>query len=150
TWAANNVFTGKRTIIALAVLILFATACLGYPSRIGYNISGIGRSQALDALHFSISRRKPTQFIAQRYFGRRFQREPGIVLSDIDPVYLNALLPGRLVAAPIDGKHHYKWSYTWRYDQPQALALVQRGLAESLPVYALFVSKQEMEENTGR
>ncbi len=150
TWAANNLFAGRRSIFALAVLILFAAACLGYPSRSGYKTRDIHRSQAWDALHFSTSPRKPIQFVAQRYFGRRFQREPGIVLSDIDPVYLNALLPRGFVAAPIDRKHHYKWSYTWRYDPPQALALVQRGLTQSLPIYALFVSKREMEEKTGR
>jgi len=69
--------------------------------------------------------------------------EPGIVLSDIDPVYLNALLPRSFVAAPIDGKHNYRYSYTWRYDRPEALALVKRALQQSLPVYALFVSRDE-------
>ena len=49
----------------------------------------------------------------------------------------------RLLAVPIDGKHHYKWSYIWRYDRPQALALVEHGLQQSLPVYALFVSRDE-------
>ena len=150
TWAANNLFAGRRSIFALAVLILFAAACLGYPSRSGYKTRDIDRSQAWDTLHFGISPREPIQFVAQRYFGGRVQSEPGIVLSDIDPVYLNALLPGGFVAAPIDGKHHYKWSYTWRYDRPQALAMVQRGLSQSLPIYALFVSKREMEEKTGR
>jgi hypothetical protein len=48
------------------------------------------------------------------------------------------------VAAPIDGKHHYKWSLIWRYERPQALALVERGLEQSLPVYALFISRNEM------
>src|SRR5262249_46399904 len=146
TWAANNLFAGRRSIFALAVLVLFAAACLGYPSRSGYKTRDIDRSQAWDALHFSTSPRQPIQFVAQRYFVRRFEREPGIVLSDIDPVYLNALLPSRFVAAPIDGNHHYKWSHIWRYDRPEALALVQRGLTESLPIYALFVSKREMEE----
>jgi hypothetical protein len=150
TWAANNLFAGRRNIFAVAAFIFFATACLGYPSRSGYKTRDIDRSQAWDALHFSTSPRKPTQFVAQRYFGARFEREPGIVLSDIDPVYLNALLPRGFAAAPIDAKHHYKWSYTWRYDRPQALALVQRGLSQSLPIYALFVSKREMEEKTSR
>jgi hypothetical protein len=150
TWAVKNLFAGRRSIFALALLVLFAAACLGYPSRSGYKTQDIDRSQAWDALHLSTLQREPIQFFAQRHFGRRFQPEPGIVLSDIDPVYLNALLPGRFVAAPIDGKHHYKWSYTWSYDRPQALALVQRGLTQSLPIYALFVSKREMEENTGR
>ena len=150
TWAANNLFAGRRSIFALAVLVLFAAACLGYPSRSGYKTRDIDRSQAWDALHFSTSPRQPIQFVAQRYFVRRFEREPGIVLSDIDPVYLNALLPSRFVAAPIDGNHHYKWSHIWRYDRPEALALVQRGLTESLPIYALFVSKREMEEKRSR
>ena len=150
TWAANNIFTGKRTIIALGVLILFAAVCLGYPSRSGYNTSGISHSQAWDAFHFNTPRHKPPQFVAQRHFQGRFRSQPGIVLSDIDPVYLNALLPPSLVAAPIDGEHHYKWSHTWRYDKPQALALVERGLAQALPIYALFVSKQEMEAKTVR
>jgi hypothetical protein len=36
------------------------------------------------------------------------------------------------------------WTIMWRYDQPQALALVKRSLAQSLPVYALFTSMQEI------
>ena len=149
-WAANNLFAGRRSVFAVAVLALFATACLGFPSRSGYKTRDINRSQAWDALHFSPLPEKPIQFVAQKYFGSRFKREPGIILSDIDPVYLNALLPRHFIAAPIDGNHHYKWSKSWRYDRPQALALVQRGLSQSLPIYALFVSKREMEEKTGR
>jgi hypothetical protein len=124
--------------------VLFAGACLGYPSRSGYNTRDIDRSQAWDALHFATPPSQSIEFIAQKDFARRLARQPGIVLSDIDPVYLNALLPRSFVAAPIDGKHHYKWSYLWRYDRPQALALVERGLEQSLPVYALFVSQDQM------
>jgi hypothetical protein len=143
TWAAKNLFAGKRIVLALPVFILFAAACLGYPSRSGYNTAGIDRCQARDALHLTPSPGQSTHFIAERDFARRLRRQSGIVLSDIDPVYLNALLPHSFVAAPIDGDHHYKWSYTWRYDRPQALALVEHGLEQSLPVYALFVSSDE-------
>jgi hypothetical protein len=143
-WAARNLFAGRRIIGGLAVLLLFVAACLGYPSRSGNNTRGICRSQAWDALHFGDSSRPSPQFAAQRKFVRLFKRQPGIVLSDIDPVYLNAFWPRSLVAAPIDGKHHYKWSYTWRYDRPQALALVEQGLEKSIPVYALFVSRNDM------
>jgi hypothetical protein len=143
TWAAKNLFVGKRIVFALPVLILFVGACLGYPSRSGYNTAGIDRCQAWDALHFTASSDQSTQFVAQRDFARRVRRQPGIVLSDIDPAYLNALLPRSFVAAPIDGEHRYKWSYTWRYGRPQALAFVQHGLEQSLPVYALFVSNDE-------
>ena len=143
TWAAKNLFAGKRIIIALSVFVLFAGVCLGYPSRSGYNKPGIDRCQTWDALHFTASPGQATQFVAQRDLARRLRSQPGIVLSDIDPVYLNALLPHSFVAAPIDGEHHYKWSYTWRYERPQALALVKHALERSVPVYALFVSSDE-------
>jgi hypothetical protein len=150
TWAANNLFTKRRIVGSVAISVLFALTCLGYPSRSGYNTSEITRSQAWDALHFTDRPRPSTRFIAQRRFSRLLRQQSGIVLSDIDPVYLNALLPKSFVAAPIDGDHHYKWSKIWRYDCPQALALVQRGLARSLPVYALFVSPDDMSINQPR
>ena len=143
TWAAKNLFARKRMVFALPVFILFAGACLGYPSRSGYNTTGIDRCQAWDALHFTASARQSTQFVAQRDFAGRLPGQSGIVLSDIDPVYLNSLLPHSVAAAPIDGNHRYKWSDTWRYHRPQALAFVQHGLEQSLPVYALFVSIDE-------
>src|SRR5207249_7595092 len=149
-WAANNRVARKRILAAVAVFVLFAGACLGYPSRTGYNTRGIDRSQAWDALHFTTSPRQSIQFVAQSQFARVLKRQPGILLSDIDPVYLNALLPRSFVAAPIDGNHRYKWSYTWRYDRPEALALVKRGLEQSLPVYALFVSRHEVTTEQSR
>src|SRR5216117_1441468 len=150
TWAVKNLFIGRRIIIALAVFVLFGAACLGYPSRSSYNTRGFDRSQAWDALHFGGPPRTSRQFAAQKDFARLLKRQPGIVLSDIDPVYLNALLPRSFVAAPIDGNHRYKWSYTWRYDRPEALALVKRGLEQSLPVYALFVSRHEVTTEQSR
>jgi hypothetical protein len=150
TWAANNLFAGKRIAAALGIFVLFAGACLGYPSRSGYNTNRIDRFQAWDALHFTTRPRQSIQFVAQRDFARVLSPQPGIVLSDIDPVYLNALLPRSFVAAPIDGEHHYKWSYTWRYDKPQALALVEHGLQRGFPIYALFVSSNDVATNQSR
>jgi len=151
TWAAKNLLPiGGRTVAALGIFILFAAACLGYPSRSGYNTSSIRRCQSWDALNFADPRYRSIKFIAQRHFAKLLRGRPGIVLSDIDPAYLNALLPDSFIAAPIDGTHHYHWSTAWRYDPPQALALVERGLGQSLPVYALFVSRDDMIANQTR
>jgi len=150
TWAVKNLFTGRRITIALPIFVLFGAACFGYPSRSGYNTVGVDRSQAWDAVHFAHRLQRSPHFAAQRHFAKLLKRQPGIVLSDINPVYLNALLPRSFVAAPIDGNHRYKWSYTWRYDRPEALALVKRGLEQSLPVYALFVSRHEVTTEQSR
>jgi len=150
TWAARNLVVAKRAIPALAIFVLFAAACAGYPSRSGYNTVKTDRSQAVDALHFSTPIPKSRRFIAQKHFVELCGGHPGIILSDINPVYLNALLPERFVAAPIDGKHDYPFSNIWHYNRPEALALVKRGLDQALPVYALFVSKKEMDEKAPR
>ena len=150
TWAAENLFTGKRIIVVLVVFALFSGACVGYPSRSGYNTSGIDRSQAWDALQFTTPPAESTWFIAQRRFLEVFGRQPGIVLSDIDPVYLNAFFPDWIVAAPLHWKHRYRFSRNWHYGPDEALALVNRGLQQSHTVYALFVSRQEMEEKMVR
>ena len=127
-----------------------ARACLGYPSRSGYNTREIDRLQAWDALHFDSPPRQSTAFIAQGHFLEVFGRQPGIVFSDIDPVYLNALFPSWVVAAPMDGNTVTNYSRIWHYGPAQALALVKRGLHESHAVYALFVSKRDMEEKMTR
>lgn len=150
TWAAENLFTRKRIVVALVVFALFSGACVGYPSRSGYNTSGIDRSQAWDALQFATPPAESTWFIAQRRFLEVFGRQPGIVLSDIDPVYLNAFFPDWIVAAPLDWKHRYMFSRIWHYGPAEALALVNRGLQESHAVYALFVSRRHMEEKMVR
>src|SRR5205809_4394737 len=51
TWAANNLFAGKRIIAALSIFILFTGACLGYSFSSGYKIHEIDRLQYLDALY---------------------------------------------------------------------------------------------------
>jgi 4-amino-4-deoxy-L-arabinose transferase-like glycosyltransferase len=150
TWAAENLFTGKRIVVVLVVFALFFGACVGFPSRSGYNTSGIDRSQAWDALQFATPPAESTWFIAQRRLLEVFGRQPAIVLSDIDPVYLNAFFPDWIVAAPLDWKHRYIFSRIWHYGPAEALALVNRGLQESHAVYALFVSRRDMEEKMVR
>jgi len=149
-WAAKNLLVRTRTIGAVAILVLFTASCLGYPSRSGYNTRGIDRSQAWDALHFGSAPPLSKWFIAKGRFVEAFGTQPGVVLSDIDPVYLNAFLPDWIVAAPLDGQHNYKHSQIWHYGRPEALALVKQGLNQSYSVYALFVSRKEMIEKTGR
>lgn len=161
TWAAKNLFLRRRTIASLLIFITFAATCLGYPSRSGYNTVAINRSQAWDALHFAsppqqkrprkrVKAYKGRQFIAQKDFAELIGNRPGIVISDIDPVYLNALLSDRFVAAPIDGDHNYQFSHSWHYDRPEALALVKKGLDRALPIYALFTSTGEMTKQQSR
>jgi hypothetical protein len=148
-WATKMIFARRRLVAAFLIFGLFVLACIGFPSQSGYPPTG-GRSQAWDALHFTDRPRRSGAFIAVEEMLKTFQKEPGIVLSDINPVYLNTLLPRPFIAAPIDGKHKYNMSNIWRYDDRAAKTLVTRGLNQSLPAYALFVSQREMAEQAGR
>ncbi len=88
--------------------------------------------------------------MAERYFVEMFGREPGIILTDINPLYLNALLPDPFNAAHPDGERYVKFRNVVTYDRAQALALVKRALDQSRTVYALFVSQKEMDEKALR
>jgi hypothetical protein len=79
-----------------------------------------------------------------------FGRQPGIVLADINPLFLNALLPDSFIAAHLDGERYVGFRNVVTYDRAQALELVKRGIAQSRLVYALFVSQQEMEQKASR
>jgi hypothetical protein len=107
TWAAENLVLPKRTIVSLAIFVLFAAACLGYPSRSVNPRLKADRLQSWEALHFGTHTRQSAECNAQRRFVEMVgQEEGGIVFSDISPVYLNALFPPGFVAAPFDGERY--------------------------------------------
>jgi len=158
-WAAENVFRARRLVASLAVFVLFAAACLGYPSHSLSNAPQAVRSgsqtetnrlQAWDAIHFPTPPVQSPWLTAQRHFLEMFGRQPGIILTDINPLYMNALLPDPFVAAPLDGERYATWRRVVTYDRAQALALVKSGLSQSRPVYALFVSQKELAEKKAR
>jgi hypothetical protein len=150
TWAVENLVLPKRTIASLAILVLFAAAALGYPSRSVDPRLKADRSQSWEALHFSTRPRQSAEFIAQRRFIESVGQAGGLVFSDINPVYLNALFPPGFVAAPLDGKRYTQWRHIVHYDDAQAVALAELGLHRSVPVYALFISTKEFNEKGSR
>ena len=150
TWAVENLVLPKRTIPSLAILVLFAAAALGYPSRSVDPRLKADRFQSWEALHFSPRPRQSAEFIAQRRFIDSVGQAGGLVFSDISPVYLNALFPPGFVAAPLDGKRYIQWRHVVHYDDAQAVALAELSLHQSIPVYALFVSAKELDEKGSR
>jgi hypothetical protein len=150
TWAAENLVLPKRTIASLAIFVLFAAACLGYPSRSVDPRLKADRLQSWEALHFSTRPRRSAEFIAQRHFIESVGKAGGIVFSDISPIYLNALFPPGFVAAPLDGKRYIQFRHVVHYDHAQAVALAELSLRQSIPVYALFVSSKELDEKASR
>jgi hypothetical protein len=148
-WAAGQALKGRFSLWTIGALAVFLLSCIGYPSQSGFKPKG-GRSQAWDDLHYANSNRKSLWYEAQKEFSRFFRHAPGIVLSDIDPVYLNVLLPKPFVAAPIDDQHNYCYSQLWHYGKVEALRLVQSGLDHATPVYALLLPSNNDDRNLHR
>jgi hypothetical protein len=148
-WAIRGSFKSRYLFLRVVVLALFVLSCVGYPSQSGFKPQ-TGRSQAWDALKYGSGRRKSLQYEAQKKFARTFKDEPGIVLSDIDPAYLNTLLPKRFVAAPVDGSHLYCFSRLWHYGKAEAVQLAQSGLDHAIPVYALLLPSKDIDQNVKR
>ena len=148
-WAVSQALKKRFSILSVAVLAVFLLSCIGYPSQSGFKPKG-GRSQAWDALHYANGNGKSLWYEAQKEFIRSFRDAPGIVLSDIEPPYLNALLPKPFVAAPIDGRHDYCYSRLWHYAKPEAAQLVANGLGRATPVYAILLSPKDVDQDVKR
>jgi hypothetical protein len=145
----GQALNGRFSIWGTGVLAVFLLSCIGYPSESGFKPK-TGRSQTWDALHYGNQNRRSPRYEAQKEFIRTFRGAPGIVLSDIDPAYLNALLPQPFVAAPIDGIHDYCFSRIWHYGKPEAGQLVGSGLARATPIYAILLSSKDVDQDIKR
>jgi hypothetical protein len=148
-WAVGQALKRRLSIWDVGVLAVFLLSCIGYPSQSGFKPKS-GRSQAWDALHYGNQNGKSLRYEAQKEFSRIFRDAPGIVLSDIEPPYLNALLPKPFVAAPVDGNHDYCYSRLWRYGKAEAVQLVANGLGRASPVYALLLSSKDVDQDIKR
>jgi hypothetical protein len=148
-WALNKALKMHFSISTLGVLMIFLLTCMGYPSQSGFKPQ-MNRSQAWDALHYANDNGASARYEAQEEFLRSFRHVPGIVLSDIDSPYLNVLLPQPFIAAPIDDDHNYRFSRLWHYGKPEAIRMVQSGLEHAIPVYALLLPSQHLDEDVQR
>jgi hypothetical protein len=148
-WAVGQALKKRFSVWGVGVLAVFLLSCIGYPSESGFKPEG-GRSQAWDALHYADGNGKSRRYEAQKEFIRISRDAPGIVLSDIEPPYLNALLPKPFVAAPIDGRHDYCYSRLWHYGKAEAVQLVANGLGRATPVYALLLSSKDVDQDIKR
>jgi len=148
-WAVGETLKMCFSIPVVGVLAVFLLSCIGYPSQSGFKPRN-GRSQAWDALHYAKGNGKSPLYEAQKEFLRTFRHAPGIVLSDIEAPYLNALLPKPFVAAPIDANHNYCFSRLWHYGSATAVQLVQSGLGHATPVYALLLPSKNIDQDVQR
>jgi hypothetical protein len=148
-WALNEAFRKRFSTFGFGVLVIFFLSCMGYPSQSGFPPKG-GRSQAWDALHYGNANGKSPRYEAQKEFKQSFGNAAGIVLSDFDPPYLNALLPKSFVAAPLDANHNYCYGRQWHYGKIEALQLVLNGLDHAVPVYALLLPSKDVDRDIKR
>jgi len=148
-WAVRRSFNSRYSLWGAAVLALFVLSCVGYPSQSGFKPQS-GRSQAWDAIHYATGNGKSLSYEAQNEFVRIFRDAPGIVLSNIEAPYLNALLPKPFIAAPVDGNHNYCFSRLWHYGKAEAVELVVKGLDDGTSVYALLLPSNDVDQDIKR
>ncbi len=148
-WAVSQALRLRFSVLPLGVLAVFLLACIGYPSQSGFNPKR-NRSQAWDALQYTNIKGRSPRYEAQKEFIRFFRDAPGIVLSDTESPYLNVLLPKPFVAAPIDDKHNYCFSHQWHYGKAEAIRFVTGGLDHGIPVYALLVPSEQLDQDVQR
>jgi hypothetical protein len=134
-WGMRAIKDRRFLAARMTMVGLFGFSLFGYPSQSGWKAEGL-QCESFAAIRFASSRGKSPRFEAQKRFGKAFSAAPGLVLSNIDPVYLNALLPVGFVSAPIDGHHSYIYSKKWHFGVSESEALARKSVSVGSPVYA--------------
>src|SRR5262249_22725346 len=147
-WAIQRFRTNKQWGALVCILPLFCMSILGYPSKAGYPPVN-GRLHLIDAIDYCVTHGFPANYRAAMQF-KKMRLSPGIVLSDISPVYLNALLPQEFAAAPIDERHSYTFSAFWHYGREDALRHCRAELKAGHNAYALEANPTKAEETLAR
>jgi hypothetical protein len=137
-WAITEITKSHYSIATCGIAAVFLLSCAGFPSQSGFP-PRTGRAQIRDALSYREQAGKSIRYEIQRAFTKSFGGKASLVVSEIDPAYLNALWPADIVAAPLDEKHDYPYSKIWRYGKDEAANFVRSGLSAGLPVYGLLV-----------
>jgi hypothetical protein len=148
-WALSRALDFRFSVSVIAMLIIFLLTCIGYPSQSGFRPTA-NRSQAWDAIDYANKKGVSRRYQAQKEFVSCFRDTPGIVLSDIDPPYLNVLLPKGFLAVPIDDQHNYCYSRQWHYGKTEAAQLVAGALGRATPVYALLLPSKDIDQDIKR
>lgn len=145
--AVNRWIAGQQRFRSLLVFLLVVGAVAGFPSMAGFPQRRwqMQLPYALGIIPHRDDRMSPASYRAAIEFQKRFGSSPGVVLSRINPVYLNAILPTDFMAAPIDGRHEYNHSRLWKYDAGSAQTLALFNLEKRRPVYALLTSEDGVE-----
>ncbi len=127
--------SGGSSTVHVVVAGLCILSIVGVPSVRGdapvrYSV------HSLDAVAWAGRKGVSVNYALTQYVKERLGSAPGLLLTDLSPVYVAALLPRGFITAPVDEEHDYVFSAHWRYGRSHALALVQQGLKMQMPVYA--------------
>lgn len=133
----------------VVVAALVALSVVGVPSIAGYPDLRF-TTQSLHALRWPTKRYPGWNERILTRFLHAPEVAPGVVLSDLSPVYLNALLPAGYAAAPVDERHDYQGTPRWHYDGHSAARLVQAAWQKHQPIYAIALTQAEAESLIAR
>lgn len=141
TWLRNS-GPANRAVASVAAL-LFVTAVLGWPARDG----GLETIELL----------KPTLGPSRAYLvTRQFQRlrddGPQLILTDMSPPYLHAVLPPGTLVAPLFDSHDYRFSPgVFVFDRRARRRLVDDSLAAGRSVWAITYAHDifSLDKDTG-
>lgn len=127
----------KDTRLRVGAVAVLGIACLlGFPGGVGYPLRPVS-FVSIHSIRWPDKKNTPVNYNALHAFAHHTSGRPALLLSDLSPVYASTLLPHGSFAAPVDGHHEYNGSNQWRYDRPEAYALVTDMLERGLAIYAL-------------
>lgn len=136
---ALNALAEHRPKRSIPILLLACCAVMGFPSTSGYP-KRPWRSQFLDGICI-VPYHRPrvsVDHVAANELLEQTQRGPCTVLTSINPVFVDSVLPSDYLVVPLDERHDFRHSPFWRFGTNEVQAVVRRALEGGEIPYALL------------
>lgn len=135
---AQKVFasSGCRRWARIAFSLLITLSLVGYPAASGFppRVRGPHTGYILYLKHWY---RPAPHFAATRAFRRAYDAKAPLVLSPINPAYLNSILSPLTTAIPDQPLHDFRFSKRFRFEEPQIRSALRYAVASGRRVFHL-------------
>ena len=122
----------KRWTGALILFVVILATVLGWPGQRSDTELGdmVWSRSVYDA---------GPQYRLVKELGKAAAGTPAVVLTDLDPPYVHALLPSAVNVAPLLDTHPYRFSPRVTFDKQSRQRLIRDSFQRGVPVFALVV-----------
>jgi hypothetical protein len=136
----------QHAIVTFLLLVLLVVAIIGFPYRNSFT-GELKVSHSRELLNpYRYIGVKSVYYELVAFFKKRYGQSDALIVSSLNPVYVNSLLDSNVICIPQDDQHDYKFSKAFRFNRDDAIKAIKRAAERNKRVFYLSAKDVNVEE----